>query len=336
MMRSASLEGYVPLARSLGIAPYQLIDQAGIPRSCLESPDLKLSVSAYCRLLEASAKAARVEDFGVRLAESRLLSTFGPVGLVVREQPTLRRALATLVKNIKLHNESASLSLEEVDDIVIVRPDLAVERGVPSHQAQDMVLGVVCRILTLLLGPAWKPQEVCFVRSAPRNQSCYRRVFGNRLEFDQDFNGIVCLKTDVDHPIDGADPGMAREAERYVALLEDRSAAGIVRDVRRIALLLLPEGHCSVDRVAEHLGINRRTIHRQLSAHGTTFSEIAGDLRDELARTHIERGDRPLAVVATLLGFSGQSALAHWHQAKFGTSASERRLRARGSIQRRR
>ena len=168
-MRSASLDGYVSLARSCGQDPFRLIDKARIPRNCLRSPDLRLSIGAYCRLLEATAKAADADDFGIRLAESRQLSTFGPVGLVMREQPTVRHAIRALMDNISLHNESASLILEEHDDIVIVRPDLAVPRGVPSYQAKDMVLGVVCRILSLLLGPAWRPQNVCFMRSAPRN-----------------------------------------------------------------------------------------------------------------------------------------------------------------------
>ena len=56
-MRSASLDGYVSLARSCGQDPFRLIDKARIPRNCLRSPDLRLSIGAYCRLLEATAKA---------------------------------------------------------------------------------------------------------------------------------------------------------------------------------------------------------------------------------------------------------------------------------------
>jgi AraC-like DNA-binding protein len=331
MMRSASLDGYISLARSYGLDPYRLIDKARIPRNCLTSPDLKLSISSYCRLLEMSAKAADADDFGIRLAESRQLSTFGPVGLVMREQPSVRRALGALMDNIRLHNESASLSLEDRDDIVIVRPDLAVPRGVPSYQAKDMVLGVVCRMLMLLIAPGWRPQSVCFMRSPPRNPAAHRRVFGYRLDFNHDFNGIVCLKSDIDRPIAGADPGMAREAERYVALLSEGPARSVVQDVRRLALELLPAGQCTAERVASHMGIDRRTMHRHLSAQGTTFSDIMDDVRDELAASYIERSDRPLSVVATLLGFSAQSAFAHWHQSRFGTSASERRQRQTAS-----
>ncbi|MEQ1753364.1 MAG: AraC family transcriptional regulator ligand-binding domain-containing protein [Micropepsaceae bacterium] len=327
MMRSASLDGYVSLARSFGIDPFKLIDQAGIPRNCLQSPDLKLSISAYCNLLEASAMAAKADDFGVRLAESRQLSTFGPVGLVVREQPTVRRAIAALTDNIRLHNESASLELEETGDAVIVKPGLAVPRGIPAAQAKDMVLGVVCRILNLLLGPNWRPQSVCFVRSAPASLSAHRRVFGSQMDFDQEFNGIICARRDIDRQIAGADPGLAREAERYVALLGSNAARGAKDDVRKIALTLLPTGQCTIDKVAKHLGMDRRTIHRHLCRQETTFSDIVDELRDELAVSYIDRSDRPLSSVATLLGFSGQSAFAHWHQARFGESATERRLR---------
>ena len=112
MMRSASLDGFVPLARAVGLDPLKLIDRAGIPRTCLQNPDLKLSIAAYCQLLEAAASSSGADDFGVRLAESRQLSTFGPVGLVVREQPTVRKAIKALVDNIQLHNESATLDLE--------------------------------------------------------------------------------------------------------------------------------------------------------------------------------------------------------------------------------
>jgi AraC-like DNA-binding protein len=167
------------------------------------------------------------------------------------------------------------------------------------------------------------------MRVRPANLAAFRRVFGSHLEFNQDFNGIVCLRGDIDKPIAGADPGLAREAERYVALLSPDAKRNETEDVRKIVVTLLPTGRCTVEQVAKHLGVDRRTVHRHLAAQGKTFSAIVDELRDELAASYIERGDRPLSSIAELLGFSAQSAFAHWHQARFRQSASARRAAAR-------
>src|SRR5262249_5029423 len=158
--------------------PLKLIDRAGIPRTCLTQPDLKLSIESYRQLLEDSAAEAGIEDFGVRLAESRQMSTFGPVGLVVRQQPTVRKAIKALSQNIRLHNEAVVMQMEEAGEVAVLRPGIALQRGAPAQQSVDMVLGVMCRILTLLLGPRWKPQSVCFVRAEPKNLAAHWRVFG--------------------------------------------------------------------------------------------------------------------------------------------------------------
>ena len=70
---------------------------------------------ALGRLLEVSARTARIEDFGLRLAETRTLSILGPVGLLVGEEPTVRAALQSLLRYIPLHNESLYLRLQARD-----------------------------------------------------------------------------------------------------------------------------------------------------------------------------------------------------------------------------
>ncbi len=92
-LRSASLTNYVEVARSVGLEPYQQLRAAGINRSALLDPDIMIPAEAVGRLLEASAQAAAIEDFGLRLAETRQLSILGPLGFVVQGQPTLRKAL---------------------------------------------------------------------------------------------------------------------------------------------------------------------------------------------------------------------------------------------------
>ena len=65
----------------------------GLPPESLERPDLRITVASLRRLLEASAAASGVEEFGLLMAERGTLANLGPVALVAREQATIGEAL---------------------------------------------------------------------------------------------------------------------------------------------------------------------------------------------------------------------------------------------------
>src|SRR5258708_33467479 len=92
LIRSASLTHYPELARSVGIDPKAMLKQARLPRHCLERPDLRVAVAGVRRLLEASAEASGVEEFGLRLADYGGFSPPRPGALGGRAQATLGAA----------------------------------------------------------------------------------------------------------------------------------------------------------------------------------------------------------------------------------------------------
>ena len=95
--------------------------------------------------------------------------------------------------------------------------------------------------------------------------------------------------------------------------------------VRWLVRDMLPLGRCSVEKVAQHLGVDRRTVHRHLARSGETFSSLVDDVRGELAEGYLEGNKRRLADVADLLGFSALSAFSRWHKSHFGFTPTERR-----------
>ena len=322
LIRGAVLTDYVAVARSVGLEPSRLVQDAGLPPSCLRDPDRKIPFGAVVHLLEDSARAAGIEDFGLRLAERRTLSNLGPVGLLVREQPTARQAVETYIRYGWLHAESVVLRLEEPGDLVILSVALEMPRPVPVRQAQEMTVAMLYRSLRTLIGSMWKPQAICFTHAAPRDLATHRRIFGAPLEFGRDFNGIVCLARDLDRTIHGSDPVMARYIQRYVESLAARPRATLTDRVREHVAMTLGSGVCSREDVAAHLGVDRRTLHRRLAREGQTFSSIVDAVRTEIVTRFIENRDRPLYAVAESLGFSALSAFSRWFRARFGCSVS--------------
>lgn len=327
LIRSASLTDYASLASSVGLDPVRMARRAGIPRACLYDPDIKIRASAVARLLDASARAAKIDDFGMRLAEKRVLSNLGPIGLMVREQPTVRKALETLVRYGPMHNEALQLRITESDGSLILEPVLLFRRPLPVNQAIQLITGVVYRILRTLLGSCWKPREVCFTQSAPLSLDACRRLFGTRVSFNSDFDAIACPASDLELPIPNSDPVMGRYVQRYLDSIAIQKTLTTSEKVRETVYMVLASGNCSVDKVAQKLGVDRRTIHRRLQQERQTFTRILDAVRTEMIAHYLDNRDRPLYVVAELLGFSGLSALSRWFKSRFGCSISVWRRR---------
>ena len=217
-VRSAAraLTNYAEVARKAGLDPHRLLSEFGLPQGCLREPELKIPIDAVRRLLEASAERSGVEAFGLMMAETRRLSSLGPLGLLVREQPTLRLRAEALARYANRLNEALFLTIEDAGEVVVLREELIVGGAGSVRQSTELAIGVAFRVLQTLLGPGWKPRRVCFAHDAPANRSVHKRVFGRIVEFGHNFNGIVCARKDLDVPNPNADPMMARYAQGLV------------------------------------------------------------------------------------------------------------------------
>lgn len=324
LVRSAALTHFTDLAAACGVNARALVAGVGLPLRCLADADLKVPAHLVGRLLEAAATQGHEPAFGIRLAESRRLSNLGPLALLVRDEPTLRRALETLMHHVHMHNEAVAVQVEEHGGLVVIRTELASDGIGPLRQATELVVGVSYRLLQVLLGTGWEPRLVCFTHAAPRSLAVHHRVLGPAVEFGHEFNGIVCNAADLDAPNPGADPVMARYSQKLLAPALAHSARFADR-VRQLVVLLLPRGLCRVDVVAQHLGVDRRTVHRKLLAEGTSFSALLEAERRALASRYVDSTDRPLTEVAALLGFTAPSAFSRWYRGSFGASAARRR-----------
>ncbi|MGN5480778.1 AraC family transcriptional regulator ligand-binding domain-containing protein [Cupriavidus basilensis] len=70
LVRSSALTDYLKVARSVGIDPYRFLRDNKIDPSALAS-DVMIPAGAVARLLEESAEAAGISDFGLRMVQSR-------------------------------------------------------------------------------------------------------------------------------------------------------------------------------------------------------------------------------------------------------------------------
>lgn len=329
LIRSASLTGFAELALSAGLDPYAMMRKAGLSRRCLEDIETLIAMEAVCRLLDQCARASGIESFGLRLASRRHIWELGPVSLVIKQESTALGALRTLLSYNRVLNDALLARIDEEDDLVVIREDLMLGSAVPTAQALELTVGVMFQVLRDLLGPDWRPRLVCFTHRQPRDLRFHRTFLGKNLEFNSAFNGIVCAASDMTRALTPTQAGLASFARRFLdnALSQRRQARR--ETVRHLIAALLGNGRCTVDKVAQHLGISRQTLHRQLTAEGEQFKSVLDSVRREVALKLRNESDHSLEDAASMLGFSSASAFAHWFRATFGTSFVRSRSRFR-------
>jgi hypothetical protein len=222
LIRSACLTHYAEVARSAGIEPKAMLRKAKLPLSCLDHQDMRIAVSGVRRLLEASAAAADIDEFGLRMAERGGLSNLGPVALIVREQATVGTAIEALARYIHIHHEAMRLRIEHQDGVVSIGLFLRGGRPRAQRQSTEMALGSVHRIICSLFNANWRPLDVHFMHSPPRNRRYYRNFFGCNVTFDSDYDAIFFPFADMERAIPTSHPLLARYLQSRVAAFESR------------------------------------------------------------------------------------------------------------------
>ena len=323
LTRSASLTDYEHVARSVGLDPFRMLRMAKLPAKVLDDPNMMISADSVGWLLEESARLSGQEAFGLLLAETRSLANLGMLALLIREEPTLRAAVQSCVRYMRLHNAGVQLRLDDAGDIVLLHVGVNMQGHGVWRQAIEQSTGIMLRTLSVLSGDTFRPVRVSFTHERPASLEVHRRVLGTAIEFSQEFNAIVCRGRDLDMPIPAADPALHREVKRsldmQLANLRDEPA----QRARQIVRMLLPSGLCSVDGVAQHLGMHRRTLNRHLAAEGESVTTIINAVRAELAEEYLANSKRRLYEVAELLGFSSAGDFSRWFRSQFGKTPSD-------------
>jgi AraC-like DNA-binding protein len=322
-VRYATLNRYVDLGRELGIDPVSLMRVHGLDPSGLANPDHRVPAAAVARLLEETAVLTGHDDFGLRLAELRQMSTIGPLSLVLREEPDVRSALTLLLRYEHSYNEALRMTMTERNELATIRLRLDFGEEIDSRQSIELGIGALHGILREFLPASWRAVDVCFPHPAPESLETHKRVLGPNLSFDRDFAGIVLLASEVDTPVATSDPQLRAFAQRFLRSLGTPRDATLRDRVRELIELQLPAGRCSAAQVASNLGMDRRTLHRRLESQGETFSSLLDSTRAEMAERFLLTGRYSMSDVSVMLGFSAQSGLSRWFRQHYHCSPSE-------------
>lgn len=302
-----------PALDSYGIDGREFLARRGVDFERDSDPGLRFPISVMNRIWEDAVIETGASDFGLVAGALITPNTLSVLGMAMWSACTLKEQLECFIRyQYVLANASHMQLIEQGEHLISTT---RIHRGADGRLvipdcSQDAICAAMHTLRRTLYRRNYSPQRMELMRSRPANPARYEAFFGCPVLFEQPVIRVFIRLQDALAPIPGGSPYVAKAAER---LLEEyaaqaRAPADTIGQLRQALTLLLPQGKATLDQVVKHLHTSKRTFHRKLEEHGTSFREQLEDFRRELACSYMMRqDDLTVGDISFMLGFSSSS-----------------------------
>jgi AraC-like DNA-binding protein len=330
-VRASLLAGFDAFLAERNISLPPLLAAVGLKASDLDDPEGLLSLNAVASLLENAAKKSGDGCLGLRFAESIPPGASGLLGHLLMSAPTVRDAIEGIERYTGLVMSPVSVSFEQKGARGILEWKYPSTFSAPRLQYSGFALGAFVMRLQKNVGEDLRPLAVEFEHRPFECPEVVRRIFGSRVRFDRPHNRMVFDVKTLNRHTPGAAPGLyeliSQLGDRM--LEEQRQAADIVEQTRRLITARFRSGGTDLDSIATAFGISPRALQGRLKRAGTTFEAEVNAARKLMAESYLRDTGLSMTEIAMLLGFSELSAFTRAVQRWFGLSPKAYRAKAR-------
>jgi AraC-like DNA-binding protein len=326
--RSGDLQGTADLIKSYGQDPDVIANRVGLDPNALYKTGISVDSLSFVNFLEEAARSCKDRFFSLKVAQIQGWDILGPIWLLIRRADTVYEALNVITDHLEFHSNSASAHLLTEEDRLVLCYEIRTQalgtelQEQSEIQAIELGLAMSSYELRRILGNDWRPLYAQFRHSPPYNLEPLKKVFGERISFNQDRNAIHLSKEDGQQPLASSRPAYRKILQREIqSQLGDSIPFSIKTD--RIIRLLIDEHGCSIEKVAENLGVSARTLQLRLKQEEKSYQKIYDQARLEIAVQYIESSTLSIAAIAERLNFTETAAFSRFFKRHMGISPRE-------------
>lgn len=310
------------LLRDYGSDPEVILARNGFALDDLVDPDRPLPFSSLVRLLDDCARSTGVGQFGLVLGLKATTRHLGIIGEMLRNAPTLGRAVRAFVENHHRYVRGGAPYVLEQDPYLVRHKDevligyRCMIPGLPCLQFLMASLGVGASIIRELTSQ--HPTRVLFGCSSDLCPAAEIKTLlkPSSVVFNSHHFGLTYRQEALATPIAGSDPLRYREAMQRIEGYWNGVGPDFVDQVRRLLLPVLLADRAHMRMLCEMTAMHPRTINRRLAEHSTSLRTIVNDTRYDIACQLLKHTHLPIAAVAEVMGYSEPGgfvrAFRHW------------------------
>lgn len=265
-----------------------------------------VSVDLFDRMMAAAITLTGDPSFGLVAGKSLALMKYGVITPLVLSTPSLRQMLEDIWRFAVLSVERSEVELVEDRHAarLVVQP--VVHGGVSGLFRLEQVATSAVQMLRFSGGGPADILHVDFPHAQPEGVAQrYEATFGPRIRFGCKECAVSFNPALLDARLPMHDPVayMAARTRADALLAAMQAGSDLAEMVRQWLLRELPRLP-SVQETADHLGMNERSLRRQLAFLGTSHADLMQECQRLTAERLLAEGRQPLKQIAEALGFS--------------------------------
>lgn len=304
--------------KDLGVAPADVLRQAGLPDDLLHQPSVRLASGDFYRLWNCIEAAVGDPLLPLRLCQAICSESFSPVLFAALCSPNMLVA-AQRIARYKTLIAPMRLDVTQADGLTTLEFSWLDHTVSPPA---SLVLMELLFCVTLARMGTREPIRPVVVQAQvlPSPLAPYEEFLGARLT--RGARRLVSFaNADAALPFLTSNEPLwaAFEPELRQRLSHLDAQATTTQRVRAALLEGLPSGLVTIEDIARKLALSRRTLQRRVDAEGTSFQQILNGTREALARHYLEKTALPIAEISFLLGFDESNS---FHRAFRGWTGS--------------
>lgn len=235
----------------------------------------------------------------------------GMVGFLIQSSKDLEQALQMLCRYGHMSSPMVEYrhTIKDVAVLEIAQNKMwLMKHPEPARHANDFLLAAIVNTFRTLSGKHIVPLRIELAYEK-REISEYRQFFGCEVLFNKDINRVVLSKEDISTPILTSDQSMFQLFNSIVAnkeaLLKSNSTA---ENLRQVLFMQFRGRIPAIEEAASALNMTSRNLQRRLQEEQTTFRDIAGETRKEIAFQLMQNPTIKISEISDILGYSDLTA----------------------------
>lgn len=313
------------LQKGYGFDTHAFLSVRDLDMQTLQTKDTQINAAYLAELFDEATLFTGDANLSFKLGEWANPHSLGVFGYLLLHSQNINEALQKLCRYYPLIGRSLKPILAETKNRYKLGFMFFFEgEFTPLGKYQSEIhLSAALSLINKIASEKIIPEYATFRHAKPSDLTEYKRIFGEKLYFDEEENALIFSKESLAVKTLYENPSLLRlfedEAEKCLGM---EIHGGVKEEISGLILICAGELDFSLEGVAKKARLHPRTLQKKLKDEGSSYTQLLTEVRKKLSKRYLlEKID--IGTIAIYLGYSEITAFLRAFKKWYGISPGE-------------